>query len=74
MATLHSALRVFGFQEWKNVLVPAMTFSSTASAILYNHLIPVFIDSDPVTLGISLKDLEKKYPGVSLPNFDWLQD
>jgi perosamine synthetase len=60
-AALHLALRVFGFQRGKKVLVPSLTFSATASAILYNELIPVFVDSDPVTLGISLQDLERKY-------------
>lgn len=60
-AALHLALRVFGFPKGKKVLVPSLTFSSTASAILYNDLIPVFVDSDPATLGISLEDLNKKY-------------
>ena len=60
-AALHLALRVFGFKKGKKVLVPSLTFSSTASAVLYNDLIPVFVDSDPITLGISLDDLEKKY-------------
>lgn len=60
-AALHLALRVFGFPEGKKVLVPSLTFSATASAVLYNRLIPVFVDSDPVTLGISLDDLDKKY-------------
>jgi perosamine synthetase len=60
-AALHLALAVFKFPEGKKVLVPSMTFSATASAILYNRLEPVFVDSDPVTLGISLEDLEKKY-------------
>jgi len=60
-AALHLALRCFGFPEGKKVLVPSLTFSATASAILYNRLIPVFIDSDPVTLGMSLEDMEKKY-------------
>jgi len=60
-AALHLALKVFNFPEGKKVLVPAFTFVSTASAILYNRLIPVFVDSDPVTLGISLNDLERKY-------------
>ena len=60
-AALHLALAVFGFPPGKKVLVPSLTFSSTASAILYNRLIPVFVDSDPVTLGMSLEDLEKKY-------------
>ena len=60
-AALHLALKVFGFPEGKKVLVPALTFASTATAVLYNRLIPVFVDSDPVTLGISLDDLERKY-------------
>jgi len=60
-AALHLALRVFGFERGKKVLVPAMTFSATASAILYNDLIPVFVDSDPVTLGMSFEDLKIKY-------------
>jgi perosamine synthetase len=60
-AALHLALKCFDFPEGKKVLVPSFTFSATASAILYNRLIPVFVDSDPVTLGISLEDLDKKY-------------
>lgn len=60
-AALHLALAAFHFKEGKKVLVPSLTFSSTASAILYNHLIPVFIDSDPVTLGMSMEDMKQKY-------------
>lgn len=60
-AALHLAIRVFGFERGKKVLVPSMTFSATASAVLYEGLIPVFVDSDPVTLGMSLEDLDRKY-------------
>ena len=60
-AALHLALACFRFPEGKKVLVPSLTFSSTASAVLYNRLVPVFVDSDPVTLGLSLDDLERKY-------------
>lgn len=60
-AALHLALAVFRFPEGKKVLVPSMTFSATASAVLYNRLEPVFVDSEPLTLGISLEDLDKKY-------------
>jgi len=60
-AALHLALAAFKFLEGKKVLVPSQTFSATASAVLYNRLIPVFVDSDPITLGICLEDLEKKY-------------
>lgn len=60
-AALHLALAAFKFPVGKKVLVPSQTFSATASAVLYNRLFPVFVDSDPVTLGLSLEDLEKKY-------------
>ena len=60
-AALHLALKSFSFPEGKKVLVPALTFASTATAILYNRLIPVFVDSEPVTLGISLEELDRKY-------------
>lgn len=60
-AALHLALAAYRFPEGKKVLVPALTFASTAMAILYNRLIPVFVDVDEATLGISLKDLDSKY-------------
>lgn len=60
-AALHLALAVFNFPVGKKVLVPSLTFSSTASAVLYNRLIPVFVDSDPITLGIDFDDLNSKY-------------
>ena len=60
-AALHLAISAFRFPEGKKVLVPSLTFSATASAALYNRLIPVFVDSDPVTLGVDLEDLDRKY-------------
>jgi perosamine synthetase len=60
-AALHLALACFKFPEGKKVLVPSLTFAATATAILYNRLIPVFVDSDPKTLGMSMEDLERKY-------------
>ena len=60
-AALHLALAAFRFPEGKKVLVPSLTFAATATAVLYNRLEPVFVDSDPVTLGMDLADLERKY-------------
>jgi len=60
-AALHLALWVYKFPVGKKVLVPAMTFVSTANAALYNGLVPVFVDVSEETLGISLEDLERKY-------------
>jgi perosamine synthetase len=60
-AALHLALKVFNFPAGKKVLVPSLTFASTATAILYNDLIPVFVDSDPDTLGMDIDDMKLKY-------------
>lgn len=60
-AALHLAITSFRFTPGKKVLVPAITFASTAFAPVYNQLEPVFVDVDKDTVSISLDDLEKKY-------------
>lgn len=60
-AALHLALTAFHFPEGKKVLVPAITFASTATAVLYNRLVPVFVDVDPDTVSMDLDDLQRKY-------------
>lgn len=60
-AALHIALMTFKFPEGKKVLLPSLTFASTACAVLYNRLIPVFVDSDPITLGMDLEDMKRKH-------------
>ncbi len=60
-AALHLSLTAFGFSRGKKVLVPAITFVSTALSVLYNHMEPVFVDVDPVTISVDIEDLERKY-------------
>lgn len=60
-AALHLALSAFNFPKNAKVLVPAITFVSTAHAVLYNNLTPVFVDVNESSVGISIEDLEKKY-------------
>jgi dTDP-4-amino-4,6-dideoxygalactose transaminase len=60
-AALHIALMTFKFPEGKKILVPSLTFASTACAVLYNRLMPVFVDSDPITLGMDIEDMKRKY-------------
>ena len=60
-AALHLALTSFQFEEGSKVLVPDITFASTATTVLYNRMTPVFVDVDPETITISLEDLERKY-------------
>ena len=59
-AALHLSLMSFKFQKRK-VLVPSLTFSATATAVLYNDLVPIFVDSDPITLSMDLEDMKRKY-------------
>ena len=60
-AALHIALAVNKFKRKKKVLVPCMTFSATAAAILYNDLEPIFVDINKSDLNIDFEDLKKKY-------------
>ena len=60
-AALHLAISAFKFPQGKKVLVPVLTFASTAMAPLYNGLEPIFVDVDEDTLCMSLEDLERKY-------------
>ena len=43
----------------KEVILPSLSFISTAHAILVNGGKPVFVDVDPETLCLSHKDIEK---------------
>ena len=53
-AALHLAVSVFKFPKGSKVLVPAMTFCSTANAPIYNGLEPVFVDVEEETLSIDI--------------------
>jgi len=59
-AALHLALEVFGVGEGDEVLVPAVTFVSTAHAVLYNNAKPVFVDVHPDTLCMDVEDVRRK--------------
>ena len=48
-ATLHVALMACGVQAGDEVIVPALTMSSTSIPVVLLGAIPVFADSDPNT-------------------------
>jgi len=60
-AALHIALASNKFKNRKKVLIPAMTFTATAAAALYNNLEPVFVDINEYDLNINFEDLKNKY-------------
>jgi perosamine synthetase len=59
-AALHLALEVSGIGEGDEVLVPSLTFVSTAHVIQYVGATPVFCDIDPATLCVSVEDLKSR--------------
>lgn len=59
-AALHLACLVCGVGPGDEVLVPTVTFVSTAHAVLYCGAEAVFVDVDPQTLNIDPEDMERK--------------
>lgn len=59
-AALHLANLVMNIKNGDEVIVPAMTFVSTALSALYCGATPVFADIEEDTLCIDPKDIEKK--------------
>ena len=57
-AALHLALEAIGIGPGDEVLVPTWTFTATAEVVRYLGAEPVFVDVDPVTLNIDLRDAE----------------
>lgn len=51
-AALHLALHVSGVGRGDTVICPALTFVATANAIAMCGATPIFVDSDPHTLGL----------------------
>jgi len=51
-AAIHTALLLSGVKPGDEVLCPAFTFVATINSIIYCGAYPVFLDSDPKTLGL----------------------
>jgi len=58
-AALHLSLSILNPSK-KEVLLPTITFASTAHSILYNNAKPKFVDVNESDLCIDIDDLEKK--------------
>ena len=59
-AALHIALAVLGIGPGDEVIVPALTFMSTVTAVLHQNAIPVFADIDKDSFCISAEDIRKR--------------
>ena len=59
-AALHAMLHAIKLEPGDEVIVPAMTFASTANCVLFNGATPVFADVNPNTLLIDAKSVAQK--------------
>lgn len=57
-AALHLALSLFDIRN-KEVILPSLSFVSTANAVLYNGGIPIFADIDPKTMCLDSSKVEE---------------
>lgn len=58
-ATMHTALAALDVKPGDEVIVPPLTMSSTALAVLHNNSIPVFADVDQSTFNIDPDSIRK---------------
>ena len=58
-SSLEIPLRIFDIRD-KTVLVPTNTFFATVAAVIHAGGKPRFVDSDPATFCVSLKDLQEQ--------------
>ncbi len=59
-AALHVALAAAGVGAGDEVLIPPYTFVATATAVLHQNAIPVFVDIDPISFCMDPTDLAHK--------------
>ncbi len=59
-SSLDLALKLLHINHGDEVIVPTMTFVSTAHVVAYNLATPIFADVDPKSLLIDFKDVERK--------------
>src|SRR3989475_8773554 len=59
-AALHLALAALGLRRGQAVIVPTLTFASTAEVVTYCDATPVFVDVEPETLCMDPAALERR--------------
>jgi dTDP-4-amino-4,6-dideoxygalactose transaminase len=59
-AALHLAVEALKLKPGDAVLVPTMTFASTAEVVRYHGAIPILVDCDPITSNMDLDDAARK--------------
>ncbi len=62
-ASLHACIAGIGTEPGDEIIVPALTFLASATAVLHHTAIPVFVDIDGMTFNIDPSRIEEKITG-----------
>ena len=56
-SALFIGVEAFAFPEGSEVITPALTFSTSVGCLIKNHLIPVFVDVEPLSYNIDVTQI-----------------
>jgi dTDP-4-amino-4,6-dideoxygalactose transaminase len=59
------ALAALELPDGAPCLVPSFTFNSTINAVIWNRLRPVFVDCDPSTFNVDVRDVHRRLGAVA---------
>ena len=59
-ATLHAALLALGVKKGDEVIVPTLSYVSSANSVLYCNATPVFVEENEKTFNVDPEEIEKK--------------
>lgn len=65
-AALHTCLKLAGVDTQDEVLIPALSFVTTANAVTYCGAVPHFVDVDETTLGVDSRKLAKHMKQIAV--------
>jgi dTDP-4-amino-4,6-dideoxygalactose transaminase len=59
-SAIHLSLSVIGIKSGDEIIVPTLTFSATANAVIHAGGVPIFVDCEKDTMNICPNEIEKK--------------
>jgi dTDP-4-amino-4,6-dideoxygalactose transaminase len=59
-AALHMAVAAAGIGPGDEVITSAFSFAASAVAVLHHNAVPIFVDIEPTTYNINVKEIEEK--------------
>ena len=59
-SALHIIVKSLGLEPGSEVLTPSFTFAASVNVLLYEGLVPVFVDIEPETYTMDTEDLARK--------------